>query len=296
MLRLGPDLDGGPVALQCCTSITADPLTNAPGTAGWRPQAIIGGVRKYGFLIAGVAAIVRSVSSRDKSGLQEKLAMSDEGLFNLERKSAPRTDSSHLYWLHYRTLEAFIAKHLPQLPTPLLDLGCGSRPYKQLYPIGRVVGADVFAGKDVDVKLTLGDSLPFADGEFQAVFSTQVLEHIYDSDQFLNEAVRVTSRGGALLLTVPFVWELHEEPHDYFRFTQYWLEKKLKSVGYSSVQIEPQGGDIAMIGQAILLVMARRQRFLPRALLKLFNLGLDSIDRWSTTNHFPLNYGVFAIK
>jgi SAM-dependent methyltransferase len=178
----------------------------------------------------------------------------------------------------------------------MLDLGCGSRPYKELYPDGDVIGADVFDGEHVDVRIEVGSALPFPDNKFRSVFSTQVLEHVYDSDLFLREAFRVTESGGSLVLTVPFVWELHEEPHDFLRFTRYWLEAKLKEIGYKTVEIEPQGGDIAMIGQSILLVMARRRTFFPYPLRALFNLVFDRLDRFSHTNHFPLNYGVVATK
>lgn len=216
--------------------------------------------------------------------------------YDLERKSKSGTKADHLYWLHYRTLEPFIHTQLPALQTPLLDLGCGSKPYRELYPPGEVIGADVFAGQSVDVKLEAGKALPFADGQFRSVFSAQVLEHVYGVELFLREAFRVTEPGGNLLMTVPFVWELHEEPHDFLRFTKYWIEQKLREIGYSSVVIEPQGGDFAMIGQAILLVLARRSIVFPRPVLRVYNLFFDWLDRRSFSNHFPLNYGVIASK
>ena len=214
----------------------------------------------------------------------------------LDRKKAPMTDRDHLYWLHYRTLESFIARQLPELPTPLLDLGCGARPYRSMYPTGKIVGADIFESDIVDLTIAIDGSLRFRDNEFGSVFSTQVLEHVYDTQSFLAEAYRVTRPGGRLLLTVPFVWELHEEPHDFLRFSRYWLDRKLREIGYTSILIQPQGGDIAMIGQVILLVMARRKKFFSTQVLKLFNQAFDWADRRSPTNFFPLNYGVTAVK
>lgn len=220
----------------------------------------------------------------------------DTALGEVERKKVAATGPDHLYWLHYRTLEPFIVEQLKAAVTPMLDLGCGAKPYRTLYPAGEVVGADVFDSDTVDVRIEPGKPLPFRDGQFTTVFSTQVLEHVYEGELWLREAHRVTASGGKLILSVPFVWELHEEPHDFLRFTKYWLEGKLKDIGYSSVIIYPQGGDVAMIGQVILLVMARRQRFFPRPLLSVFNRFFNWLDRVSNSNHFPLNYGVIATK
>jgi SAM-dependent methyltransferase len=220
----------------------------------------------------------------------------ESDLFDLTRKSVPLTGPEHLFWLHYRTLEPFIHQHLLQAEAPLLDLGCGSKPYRSLYPKGECIGADVFKGADVDIQIEAGKQLPFEDERFACVFSTQVLEHVYDANLLLSEAFRVTKPGGKLILTVPFVWELHEEPHDFLRFTRYWLEARLKELGYLSVVIVPQGGDIAMIGQSILLVMARRGWHFPRFFQKVFNRVFSRLDRLSNSNNFPLNYGVVAIK
>ncbi len=211
------------------------------------------------------------------------------------RKTIPLTRMDHPFWLHYRTLEPFIHHNLAALDAPLLDLGCGSKPYRSLYPPGEVVGADVFDGSAVDVKLEVGKPLPFKDNYFANVFCSQVFEHVYDVDLLLSEAFRVTRSGGKLVLTVPFVWDLHEEPNDYLRFTRYWLDRRLRDIGYSSIEITPQGGDIAMIGQSILLIITRR-RPLPKLLVRLFNKCFDFLDRKYPTNNFPLNYGVTALK
>jgi SAM-dependent methyltransferase len=60
-----------------------------------------------------------------------------------------------------------------------------------------------------------GKTFPFSDGEFDAVLTSEVLEHVFNPDEFLSEINRVLRDGGVLLLMVPFVWDEHEQPFDY---------------------------------------------------------------------------------
>jgi SAM-dependent methyltransferase len=175
------------------------------------------------------------------------------------RKSEALSPKEHLYWLHYRTLEPFIIESLGRSSAPFLDLGCGGRPYRPFCPAG-TVGADVSqnATGSVDVIITPAQRLPFDSSSFAGVLCAQVLEHVPDPVMLLDEICRILRHGGQLILTCPFVWELHEEPHDYLRFTKYWLAQNLENAGFSRTKIIPQGGDIAMIGQCILLFTGKK--------------------------------------
>ena len=90
-------------------------------------------------------------------------------------------------------------------------------------------------------------SLPFADRCFETVFCAQVLEHVPRPEELLREAFRVLKVGGQIILTVPQTWGLHEEPHDYYRFTRYGLRYMLERVGFQVRSIEPRGGAFRMM-------------------------------------------------
>lgn len=94
----------------------------------------------------------------------------------------------------------------------LLDLGCGSGTYTTLF--AEQVGASHVVGVDVDpealelakkkgievLKADLSLPLPFADGEFKIVVSSQVIEHLHDSDSFASEIHRILAPDGYAVL------------------------------------------------------------------------------------------------
>ena len=115
----------------------------------------------------------------------------------------------------------------------VIDLGCGDAPYK----LDILKVADEYIGVDwrnsqhdqsnVDIFADLTKRLPFANEYADTVVSFQVMEHLPEPEFFLKECYRILKHGGGLYLTVPFMWHVHEEPHDYYRYTnhglRYWL-------------------------------------------------------------------------
>ena len=64
---------------------------------------------------------------------------------------------------------------------------------------------------------------------------SQVLEHIFTPADFLAEIHRVLRPGGSLLLTTPFVWDEHEQPHDFARYSSFGLHAVLEQAGFSVI-------------------------------------------------------------
>lgn len=119
----------------------------------------------------------------------------------------------------------------------LLDVGCGSRPYRSLFQVDEYIGLEYDTPKNrVEKSAELwydGDRFPCPDASFDIVLCNQVLEHVFDPQLFLFEVARVLRPGGRLLLTVPFVWDEHEQPHDFARYTRFGLRHLLSKAGLS---------------------------------------------------------------
>lgn len=82
-------------------------------------------------------------------------------------------------------------------------------------------------------------TLPFADESFDTVVLFQTLEHLASPLNAVDEIYRVLRPNGLLLLTVPFLYPLHDEPHDYTRFTNHGLIRVLGQAGFSLQEITP---------------------------------------------------------
>jgi SAM-dependent methyltransferase len=99
----------------------------------------------------------------------------------------------------------------------------------------------------------VGDLLrmPFRDGAFDAVLSTETLEHLTDPADFLRETARVLRPGGRLWLTAPLQFREHQEPHDYFRYTRHGVRLLLDRAGLAAEAVEPEGGYFRFLGDKI---------------------------------------------
>lgn len=139
----------------------------------------------------------------------------------------------------------------------MLDFGCGSRPYENLFSVDEYIGVDIVAcGHDhCDSKIDAyydGNHIPFPDKHFDSVFSSEVFEHIFNPDEILSEIFRVTIPGGRFLLTTPFIWEEHEAPYDFARYTSFGLEQLLSRHGFRLIKQKKTTTSLETIIQSVL--------------------------------------------
>jgi SAM-dependent methyltransferase len=143
----------------------------------------------------------------------------------------------------------------PELRGRVLDVGCGSRPYEHLVAAREYVGLELDTaenrGRGKADLFYDGRTLPFADAAFDAVICNQVLEHVFEPDAFVGELARVLRRGGRLLLTVPFVWDEHEQPRDYARYSSFGLAALLSRHGLRVLRQEKTAADVTALFQLV---------------------------------------------
>lgn len=168
-------------------------------------------------------------------------------------------------WLRRRlmvvesVIEREVAAFSGNLPpgSRVLDAGAGEGRYRDWFRHCRYAGVDLgigdtrwnYAGLDALADLT---RLPFRDGTFDAMVNIVVLEHTRQPDRVMAELARTLRPGGRLLLVVPQLWEVHQQPNDYFRFTRYGLEWLLDQAGLTPVRLDPVGGYFTLLARRLM--------------------------------------------
>lgn len=154
-----------------------------------------------------------------------------------------------------RLLYKNLKKNAPSFSGKILDFGCGSKPYKHLF-----TNATEYTGVDYQIegrtenldKIDFfydGKTIPFEDNSFDGVLCTEVLEHVFNIDELLTEFNRVLKPDGKALITTPFMWEEHEMPYDFARYTTPALLHLYKKHGFTIVHHNKSGNTIYVIFQ-----------------------------------------------
>lgn len=148
----------------------------------------------------------------------------------------------------------------------LLDIGCGKMPYKEyILKMSHVVS---YHGLDIEAALVYdfntnpdftwdGKKMPFNDHSYDCALGTEVLEHCPEPSLILSETFRVLKSGGCFFFTVPFLWPLHEVPHDEYRYTPFALNRLLTDAGFEKIEIKAMGGWNASLAQMLGLWLRR---------------------------------------
>ncbi len=178
----------------------------------------------------------------------------------------PFTNDNLDRYLVRTSIKKALDENLPNFNGKMLDAGCGKMPYrayiKNNSKITEYIGLDIESAlvyeKGVQPDFTWnGITMPFENDSFDTCMATEVLEHCPEPEVFLKEVYRVLKPGGVLFFTVPFLWNLHETPHDEYRYTPFSLERHFKNSGFTQIEIKATGGWHASMAQMMGLWVKR---------------------------------------
>ncbi len=136
----------------------------------------------------------------------------------------------------------------------LLDIGCGTKPYKKMLQpfIIEHIGLDheecQHDHSHIDIFGT-AYHIPSDDESFDSAICTAVLEHLEEPEVALKECYRILRPEGIAIYTAPFIWHLHEEPRDFYRFSKYGLKYLFEKSGFKIIELEPLSGFWVTFGQ-----------------------------------------------
>jgi SAM-dependent methyltransferase len=156
-----------------------------------------------------------------------------------------------------RSILAFVREVADSLApgAAVLDIGAGKAPYRELFGHCHYIASDWHGSRHEQAGqadlVSVGNGLPLDDASLDAALLTQVLEHVAEPAAVLGEAARVLRPGGGVFLTVPFVWELHELPFDYGRFTPSSVDRLLVEAGFVDIEINPRNDCFTTVAQLL---------------------------------------------
>jgi SAM-dependent methyltransferase len=135
----------------------------------------------------------------------------------------------------------------------------------------------------IDVYGDLNSVLQIDDSSFDTILSTSVLEHIWQHDVFWREMARLLKPSGRILLGTPFLYQLHEEPFDYFRWTSHGLRRACQENDLTVIDLWPYGGGLDVVADMAIKLVARRSRRIAGGLSAVAEalLRKGPLRRWS---------------
>jgi SAM-dependent methyltransferase len=191
----------------------------------------------------------------------------------------------------------------------VLDAGAGEGKHKHYFKRGRYLALDAGYGdaawdySGLDIRGDL-EHIPLRNDSIDCILCMVVLEHTRDPRRVLLEFARVLKTGGSLVTVVPFLWEEHQIPHDYFRFTRYGVRSLFESSPFRIDLLSPMGGFFWVCARRSISLLTFFQggwRWIPFVLLApffgfLFPLLLYSLDGLDRTQNYSLGFRIRATK
>jgi SAM-dependent methyltransferase len=186
---------------------------------------------------------------------------------------------SYRRWL----LNQCLAKHSDVFSrtSVVLDVGgkreIGSKGYQ--YP-AESFGTWTYLNIDATTKPDIvadATEIPLPDESVDVVVCTEVLEHLATPALCVDEIWRVLKPGGGFIGSAPFVFPVHGDPSDYYRYTESGLRFLLQK--FSVVNIEPMGGSLGTMGLLLeqeLTTFARSR--LMRSLIRRLAIAMSRKD------------------
>ena len=194
--------------------------------------------------------------------------------------------------------------HLPShAHGALLDLGCGKVPLYAAYAphVGEITCVDWAPGDYIDQSCDLSQPLPFERERFDTIILSDVLEHMPEPELLWREMTRVLAPNGKIIMNVPFYYSVHAHPHDYYRYTNFALERFVKINGLELVCLEPIGGIVEIMADLLAKALSKLPLVgPPLAMVTQFVVGRFGRTRLGarvarvSSRHFPFGYFLIA--
>lgn len=133
----------------------------------------------------------------------------------------------------------------------VLDVGAGRGDFKPIFSKHAYLGLDVYPYPEINLAVDLIQTTPFENASFDLVVLANVIEHVYEYRTLVKQCALLLKPGGRLLITVPFLLKLHQEPVDFHRYTRYALLQLAVEAGLEIEQLDGYYNPLAIMDEGI---------------------------------------------
>ena len=201
-----------------------------------------------------------------------------------------RSKNVLIHWILQKHLKKYSEQYFKGV---LVDIGCGNKPYKELLKpyIKSHIGLDhkdsFHSNTEVDIFGTAYD-IPVDNDYADSALCSAVLEHLEEPQKALEECYRILKPNGVAIYTIPFIWHIHEEPRDFFRYSNFGIEYLFQKTGFEIEHLDAMSGFWTTFGQLFIYKIQNLNRGPLRwfkivdlfaLVIQLFAYVLDKIDR-----------------
>ncbi len=196
--------------------------------------------------------------------------------------------------LHYKLFDKYIHNSAKleiskYAKGKVLDIGCGDKPFYSYIKnqIDLYIGIEYpqkhHSNKNIEI-FAAADKLPIKSHSFSFIIISQVLEHLENPLDALKEINRILINDGRVFVSWPFLYLIHEEPRDFYRFTKYGMTYLAEQAGLTIEYITPTTGFWITIFCLLSKHLLTKSKILYRLfvpvllIIKYICLGLDKID------------------
>lgn len=206
-----------------------------------------------------------------------------------KEKTKYRTYAHKLSWRYHENL-------LSHLSGKILDVGCGSSSIYKYIKSCDIIKTDIKVGSNAEI-IADAHFLPFKNDSFDGALCVAVLEHVADPSKVLAEIMRVLKNDGNLYLAIPFLQPVHNDPHDFWRWTREGISYVLEERGFEILRFETASGFWTTLDYLFLKSRSSQANFISkffslfmRSLIKIFRERLCSDKKPETysVTHFIL--------
>ena len=151
------------------------------------------------------------------------------------------------------------------------------------------------------------DNIPLGDNSVDSIICTQVIGDVVNPDKVIKEFYRVVRPGGTVLLSESFMNEIHGEPFDYWRFTNYGMKHLFETNGFTILKFEQIGGFFSVQAQNTIRYLIEKFKLnqggffssIVSPFINIFGkflIFLDKIDKSQANRKFSIGWLAIAKK